>query len=124
MHRLYIFCFFFIAFFIYSFFVYTKGTEQPATIKITNEVRTGKLLFQKLNCIACHQLYGLGGYLGPELTTVISQKTKGESYARVFLKNGTRQMPDFKLSDHDIDCLISYLSYIDITATTYKVYTY
>lgn len=81
----------------------------------------GKLLFQKHNCTSCHQLYGLGGYLGPELTTMISQQGKGENYAKTFLKSGSQRMPDFHLSDDAIDDLIEFLKYVDTTAITYKV---
>ena len=66
------------------------------------------------------QIYGLGGYLGPELTTVISQKNKGESYARSFIKSGTQKMPDFHLNDLEVNALVEYLKYVDETAITYK----
>lgn len=78
------------------------------------------MLFQKYNCTACHQLYGLGGYLGPELTTTISQPGKGELFARAILKTGTQRMPDFKLRDEEIDAFIEFLKYVDATAITYK----
>ena len=66
------------------------------------------------------QLYGLGGFLGPELTTAWSDPAKGELYMRSILKHGGLRMPDFKLSEHQIDCVLSYLKYVDSTATTYK----
>jgi nitric oxide reductase subunit C len=110
----------FVIYIIYSALVYTAGTEGGALMAGTKATE-GKLLFQKYNCSACHQLYGLGGYLGPELTTCMSQAGKGELYARAFLKTGTRRMPDFKLNDDKIDAIIEFLKNVDATATTYKI---
>lgn len=76
----------------------------------------GKKLYQKLNCNACHQLFGLGGYLGPELTHVISQKGKGRLYVAALLKNGSAQMPDFHLDSLRANEIISFLSYVDSSA--------
>jgi nitric oxide reductase subunit C len=104
-------------FFIYSAIVYTSGTETVAT-KMNDSAIEGKLLFQKHNCTACHQLYGLGGYLGPELTTVLSQPGR-ELYARAILQTGTQRMPNFKLSERDINCIVEFLKYVDATAVTY-----
>ncbi len=84
------------------------------------EAINGKLLYQKHNCTACHQIYGLGGYLGPELTTTISEKGKGEEYAKAILKSGTQRMPDFHLNEQEIKCLIEFFKYVDSTAVTYK----
>lgn len=78
------------------------------------------MLYQKHNCTACHQLYGLGGYLGPELTTVISQKGKGELYAKAFLQSGTQRMPNFHLTGEEVQDLLEFLTYVDSTAVTYK----
>jgi nitric oxide reductase subunit C len=108
-----------IFFLIYSGFVYTTGTELTQ-LKASPEAGEGKLIFQKYNCTACHQFYGLGGYLGPDLTTVISQQGKGEHYARAFLKSGTQRMPDFHLTETEISNLIEYFKYVDHTAITYK----
>lgn len=80
----------------------------------------GKLIFQERNCIACHQVYGLGGYLGADLTNVISANGKGEEYARTFIKYGSIQMPDFKFKNEEINYLIEYLKHIDKSAITYK----
>jgi nitric oxide reductase subunit C len=78
----------------------------------------GKLLYQKHNCQACHQIYGLGGYMGPDLTNVISTPGKGRAYAAAFLRNGTDRMPNFHLSQHDVDALTEYLALVDATGTS------
>ena len=82
---------------------------------ISEQSKEGKLLFQKYNCIACHQLYGLGGYMGPDLTNVISGNGKGPMYAKALLKNGTRRMPDFHLSENEMDEIVAFLIYVDKT---------
>lgn len=107
---------------LYSIFVYTRGTKNnvvPAAEEQT-KINNGKQLFQQNNCTACHQIYGLGGYLGPELTTAYSDRSRGELYMRAFLKAGGQRMPVYHFSDEEIDALISYLKYIDATAVTYK----
>ena len=78
------------------------------------------MLFQKYNCTACHQLYGLGGYLGPELTTVWSNIYGGEALIKAFLRNGSVRMPNFNLKTEEIEDIISFLKYVDSTAITYK----
>lgn len=103
-------------FVVYTVIVYRSGTENTASEPfLTEEAQRGKLVFQEYNCISCHQLYGLGGYMGPDLTNVISEKGKGELYARSFIKSGTQKMPDFHLSDAEIDALTAYLKYVDKT---------
>jgi nitric oxide reductase subunit C len=115
--KLLIFITLFTAFIIYSAIVYTSGT-QGITANAT--AAEGKLLFQKYNCTACHQLYGLGGYLGPELTTVMSPQKRSELYDRAILKTGTQRMPNFNLKENEIEALIEFLKYVDTTAITYK----
>lgn len=103
-------------FFIYTVFVFTIGTDEDSGKNLmTEDAQTGKLLFQKYNCTACHQLYGLGGYMGPDLTNMISAPGKGEIYAHAFLQTGTQRMPNFHLSDEEIRSLVAYLKYVDKT---------
>lgn len=78
----------------------------------------GKLLFQEHNCIACHQIYGLGGYMGPDLTNVMSAPGKGEVFARAFIQSGTLRMPRFELSDSEVEALVAYLKEVDRTGTS------
>jgi hypothetical protein len=86
---------------------------------MNEQAARGKRLYQEHNCTACHQIYGLGGYLGPELTTVMSDPARGEAYARAILTSGTQRMPDFKLSQGETDQLLAFLKYVDTTALTY-----
>ena len=114
----------FVAYLVYSIIVYTKGTEKNIIVSSEEQIKikNGSLLFQQYNCTACHQLYGLGGYLGPELTTAYSDPGRGELYMKIFLKAGGRRMPNYHFKDQDINALISFLKYVDTTAITYKTH--
>lgn len=122
MTKIVIACSLFGCYLLYSFIVYTKGTENSITFPAREQsvINKGKLLFQQHNCIACHQLYGLGGYLGPELTSAYSDPQRGELFMRAFLQAGGQRMPKFGFRKDEIDALISYLKYVDATAITYK----
>jgi len=71
----------------------------------------GKLVWQEYNCNACHQLYGLGGYLGPDLTHVYS--TRGPAHIRALLPVGVSSMPRFQLSEKETDALLAFLALTD-----------
>lgn len=104
-----------VAFVIYSARVYTGGTAAGQTDVMSASARHGQQVFQEHNCIACHQFYGLGGYMGPDLTNVI--RHRGEAYSRAFITAGTARMPNFNLSVEDTDALIDFLSFVDQTGT-------
>lgn len=111
-------------FFVYTWVVATSGTAiDKGASYFSEDAAKGKLLFQEYNCGSCHQLYGLGGYMGPDLTNVISAKGKGEQYARAIISSGTAKMPDFMLSHEQVDQLVSFLRYIDKTGVS-PVYNY
>ena len=96
-------------FIIYTIFLYS-ATPVKSTI-VSNETAQGKLIWQQYNCNSCHQVYGLGGYLGPDLTNVYSRR--GADYITAFLKNGTNIMPDFHLKEQQIKGLVAFLKNID-----------
>ncbi len=73
----------------------------------------GQLVWQKYNCQACHQLYGLGGYLGPDLSNIYSSEGKTEQYIKAFVKSGSAQMPAFELSAEEEQQLVSFLKAVD-----------
>lgn len=93
----------------YSIFIYS-ATPVKNTI-VTAETAQGKLLWQQHNCGSCHQVYGLGGYLGPDLTNVYSRRSQG--YIKAFLKSGTNVMPDFNLKENEMGALLAFLKNID-----------
>ena len=55
--------------------------------------------------------------MGPDLTTVTSDKNRGIAYARGVMLNGGNRMPNYHLPEKDVDMLIAYLSYVNITQT-------
>jgi nitric oxide reductase subunit C len=122
MTKVFIFLLLFICYTCYSFIVYTKGTETQTSIAAAEmqNIRKGKQLFQEYNCIACHQLYGLGGYLGPDLTKAWSDKSRGEAYIRAMLMSGSARMPKYELSEADINALSAYLKFADRSFTNSK----
>ncbi len=103
-------------FITYTTIIYTTGDEKDnAQQFMTEDAQNGKLLFQEHNCVSCHQLYGLGGHMGPDLTNVISAAGKGEVYAKAFIQSGTQRMPNFQLTEQEINALTAYLKYVDKT---------
>lgn len=75
----------------------------------------GQQLWQRHNCFSCHQLYGLGGYLGPDLTNVYSEKGKGKDYIKSFLNSGVKTMPRFNFSEKEKAAIVSFLKEVDAT---------
>lgn len=123
MARLAVFFSLFILYIAYSFLVYTDGTQSKLSFAVAeqSEINKGKILFQEHNCISCHQVYGLGGYLGPDLTTAWSDPERGEVFIKTLLKTGGSRMPDFHFTEDQVNAIGSYLKYIDATARTDKL---
>ena len=106
----------FFLFLFYTIAVDTVGTAEDKGEKwLTENAKSGKLIYQQYNCTACHQIYGLGGYMGPDLTNTISSPYKGPDYVKAFLKSGTQRMPNFHLSETEMNNLVAYLTYVDKT---------
>ena len=104
-----------VAFVFYSGYVYTKGTDAAHLPSMGEIERRGAQVYQQYNCVACHQFYGLGGYMGPDLTNVMSNR--GEPYTRAFITAGTMTMPNLGLATEEIDAVVAYLAFVDKTGT-------
>ena len=105
----------FVAFAGYTALVYTNGDAgrmEPATA----QVRAGMDTWQQQNCASCHQLYGLGGYMGPDLTN--EYQRAGEERMRAFMRYGSGRMPALELNDAEIDDLIAFLAWVDRTGSS------
>ncbi|MBX2933585.1 MAG: cytochrome c [Ferruginibacter sp.] len=103
-----------LGFLSYSFFLYMSLPVKSKPLK--KEVDAGKMVWQQYNCNACHQVYGLGGYLGPDLTNVYSKR--GPAYIGSFLKAGVGAMPLFNLTEAETKSLLTYLKDIDASGTS------
>lgn len=102
----------------YSCWVYISGTSLNPTL--TKLAIDGKTLWHENNCQNCHQIYGLGGYMGPDLTTVTTDVTRGRVYAKAMLMNGGNRMPNFHFNEREADQLVAYLDYINNTTCLQK----
>ncbi|MDG9930205.1 MULTISPECIES: cytochrome c [Pseudomonas] len=112
-------------FFILIFLALTFHTEKTIPER-TNEhlmneaVVRGKLVWEQNNCIGCHTLLGEGAYFAPELGNVFVRRG-GEEQFNGFLHAwmaaqplgvpGRRAMPQFNLSDREVDDLAEFLKW-------------
>lgn len=122
MTKIIIACLLFATFIIYSGFIYTRGTASDINISTSAQILVGegKQIYQQYNCQSCHQIYGLGGYLGPDLTTAWSDPHRGKILIKAMLVSGGNRMPAFQFKEEQIEALMAYLKYVDTTATPIK----
>lgn len=97
----------------FNYLVYTQWTRFKHTAPLHIKAQNGRMVWQKYNCTSCHQLYGLGGYMGPDLTNVISGK--GVDYTRALISSGGGKMPALGVSASETDALLAFLSAVDST---------
>lgn len=100
---------------VFSFLFYTGTVYQqvPTGVISTQDALRGKMLWQDKNCTACHQLYGLGGFLGPDLTNVYSAPGKSPDYLKGIILSGTTTMPAFQFSSQEMEDLLAFLQHVD-----------
>ena len=97
--------------------------ESTDSAGLSDGVERGKGIWEEHSCINCHTLLGEGAYFAPELGNVwvrYGGQDDPES-ARESLKawmqsqptgiEGRRQMPQFNLSDQELDDLIDFLEW-------------
>jgi nitric oxide reductase subunit C len=89
---------------------FVQGSSQQA-----GRAGDGRLVWQKYNCQSCHQLYGLGGYLGPDLSNVHSARSA--EFIKAIIRTGTSQMPPFELSESEEAQLLVFLSSVGSTGS-------
>ncbi len=107
-----------LAFLGFSFSIYLKPALSEQSLGEGNSSASeGRLVWQKYNCQSCHQLYGLGGYLGPDLTNVYSAPNKGVALIRARLKTGISPMPAFECSEEETADLIAFLKVTDASGS-------
>ncbi|MBF0139003.1 MAG: cytochrome c [Magnetococcales bacterium] len=112
-------------FFILLFLALTVGTvralpQRDHRENITPIVALGKRVWEDNNCIGCHTLLGEGAYFAPELGNVYTRRG-GANGGKEFIKGwiqsmpsgvtGRRQMPNFKLSEQELDAVAEFLKW-------------
>lgn len=80
-------------------------------LRLSDEAVQGRKLFHDGSCQVCHQLWGQGGFLGPDLTNAASRvdPTRLASLMTV----GSGQMPAFEYTEEQIAHLRAFLEEID-----------
>ncbi len=63
-------------------------------------------------------MYGLGGYLGPDLTNLVSSKGKSEAYILALIQTGNLQMPSYNLSEDEKRELMEFLKSTDASGVS------
>lgn len=87
---------------------------------ITASVAAGKHLWEVNNCVGCHTILGEGAYYAPELGNVFIRRggsdeigfkgyMQGWMAAQPLGEPGRRKMPQFHLSDEQIDNISDFL---------------
>lgn len=102
---------------IFASYNYVLYTEQSAygTVKLSEKALQGEKLWRQNNCNSCHQIYGLGGYLGPDLTNVYSFRKGDENYLKSMFNSGIKAMPTFDFNETEKEELLQFLIEIDQT---------
>lgn len=81
-------------------------------IDLTDPIAAGAQLAEQYDCRRCHRLGGSGALKAPDLTAVAQRLD--EETLRTRLENpqaikGNTAMPNFRLSDSEIEALLAYL---------------
>jgi nitric oxide reductase subunit C len=82
---------------------------------LTEQVISGKKIWEHNNCMGCHTLFGEGAYYAPELTKVVERR--GKAWMRLFLKDpqamfpGERKMVNYDFNDEQIEEVIAFLEW-------------
>lgn len=107
-------------------YIVNRSTDSAG---LTDSVARGKHVWEKHACIDCHTILGEGAYFAPELGNVWIRYggVEDPETARELLKawmqsqpsgiEGRRQMPQFNLSDQELDDLVDFLSWVSRTDT-------
>ena len=97
--------------------VIPERTNQAA---MTDAVVRGKHVWETNQCIGCHSLLGEGAYFAPELGNVYKRRggdEGGGAFIKAWMKAmptgapGRRQMPQFNLSEQQLDDLVEFLKW-------------
>lgn len=95
--------------------------------RLTSQVKQGKAVWEKNNCIGCHTLLGNGAYYAPELGNVYRRRGSNidkKKFIKYWLNTvhtkslkHHRQVPQINLSKEELDALVAFFKW------TSEIYT-
>ncbi len=85
-------------------------------VDLTDAATTGEQLVQEYGCANCHIVGSEGALKAPNLNTIMSRLD--DVSVRLWLRNpravkGNTAMPNFHLSDSEIDAIVAYLELLN-----------
>lgn len=95
-------------FFVVSIVAYTDFPRRAEHPPLTELERYGLAVWRRNNCQVCHQLYGFGGFLGPDLTNRVTDDTSDATYQQL-LARGSGLMPALNLEAADQKAVLAFL---------------
>lgn len=107
--------FFFLLFVALSFDTTAQVPKRAHTENLTASVMRGKQVWENNDCIGCHTLLGEGAYFAPELGNVYARR--GPDFIKAWIKGqptgvpGRRQMPQFHLTDQQLNDLVAFFKW-------------
>jgi len=97
------------------YYIRTTSTDEST---LTESVARGKHVWEKNSCINCHTLLGEGAYFAPELGNVWKRyKDAARDSIKAWMAaqptgiEGRRQMPQFNLTEQELDDLVDFLEW-------------
>jgi nitric oxide reductase subunit C len=99
------------AFCLQTWLIYADPTGRMTPL--SEQATHGRALWLANNCQSCHQIYGFGGFLGPDLTNATGRLT--EARLDTILTEGAGVMPAFNLADDERAAIARFLVEVDAT---------
>lgn len=110
--------FFFLLFVALTFDTTSRLPGRDHRENITEKVALGKKVWEDNNCVGCHTILGEGAYFAPELGNVYKRFGNSKDAIIGFIKSrpadgipGRRSMPQFNLSDSQLDAIAEFLKW-------------
>jgi len=87
--------------------VYSDARSEP----LSEVALAGRVLWHQHACQTCHQFYGQGGFLGPDLTNAASRVDSARLVS--LLQVGSGQMPALHMDETEVAAMSSFLNEMD-----------
>ena len=103
------------AFLFQTWLVYSDSSGRQ-TPPLSVAAARGQQIWLDRNCQSCHQIYGFGGFLGPDLTNAIGTLT--DARLDLILTQGSGLMPAFHLDAEERAALRQWFTELDRTGVS------